>query len=157
MKIVGQNFLRSHPRMDSELNVPNDHVIVDKKDLDYLVDFFSNNKDITERLNTPKVITIDIDFEKAEALAQRLFNNGQVMVVGAGGYGSSGKTLRTLTHSIKAIIESDLNDATKELSKTIAQITNKAIPDFIVQVNKLTTPKKGFYDRIAKYPKNRKR
>jgi len=50
-KIIGVNFLNRHPGMESRLNVPDDHVIVDKKDWEEIVRLCSINEQITDALN----------------------------------------------------------------------------------------------------------
>lgn len=50
-KIIGVNFLHRHPGMESYLNIPEDHVIVDKKDWEEIVRLCSINEHITDALN----------------------------------------------------------------------------------------------------------
>lgn len=46
-KHMGRNYLHNHPLMEKELNVPKDHVIVDRKDWEEVIKFFTQ-----ENLNT---------------------------------------------------------------------------------------------------------
>lgn len=40
-KKVGYNYLHNHREMEKQLNLPNDHVIVDRKDWEEVVNFFN--------------------------------------------------------------------------------------------------------------------
>ena len=46
MKVIGKNFLHTHPRDEIALNLDEDHCIVDKKDLQTIYKFFENNPEL---------------------------------------------------------------------------------------------------------------
>lgn len=50
-KIIGINFLHTHPYKEKELNIDVEHVIIDKSDLEKIINFFHNNPDEFEKLN----------------------------------------------------------------------------------------------------------
>lgn len=43
LKRVGYDYLHNHTGMEKQLNVPTDHVIVDRKDWEKVVRFFNEN------------------------------------------------------------------------------------------------------------------
>lgn len=45
-KIVGYNFLHNHPGMEKQLSLPDDHVVVDRKDWEAVVRLFNENPSI---------------------------------------------------------------------------------------------------------------
>ena len=45
LKRVGYDYLHKHTEMEKQLNVPTDHVIVDRKDWEEVVRFFNENPD----------------------------------------------------------------------------------------------------------------
>lgn len=49
-KIVGFNFLHQHPGMQTEMKIDDNHVIVDKKQWEEVVDFFNLNMRLAVKL-----------------------------------------------------------------------------------------------------------
>lgn len=53
-KLVGYNYLHNHNGMEKQLNIPTDHVIVDRKDWEEVVRFFNENPDYINLLGESK-------------------------------------------------------------------------------------------------------
>lgn len=49
-KIIGQNFLHTHPTTEKMLGVDEEHVIVDKKDFYQILDFFRKNPELLKEV-----------------------------------------------------------------------------------------------------------
>lgn len=49
-KVVGVNFLHTHPRMERVAGVDLEHVVVDKKDWEEIRDFFSKRPELSKEL-----------------------------------------------------------------------------------------------------------
>jgi hypothetical protein len=50
-KIIGKNYLHTHPMLEKKLNVNNKHCIVDKEELYELYSFFNNNPEFISKIN----------------------------------------------------------------------------------------------------------
>lgn len=51
LKRAGYDYLHSHREMEKQLNVPADHVIVDRKDWEEVVRFLMKNPNLVESIN----------------------------------------------------------------------------------------------------------
>ena len=49
-KVVGYNYLHTHVSMETALNVPDDHVVVDRKEYEEVIDYFRRNPKATLEL-----------------------------------------------------------------------------------------------------------
>lgn len=49
-KIIGENFLQPHPKIEYLLNIDEKHVIVDRKDWEMIVKFFEENPQYIQKL-----------------------------------------------------------------------------------------------------------
>ena len=54
-KIIGYNFLETHPVTEKELNLDDEHVIVDRRDWEIVMDYFRTNPQILERIGKNNV------------------------------------------------------------------------------------------------------
>lgn len=49
-KIVGYNFLENHPQTEKELNIDDNHVIVDRVDWELVIDYLQRNPHVLEEI-----------------------------------------------------------------------------------------------------------
>ncbi len=49
-KIIGKNYLHTHPTMEVKCGIDNEHCIVDKKDLIEVQNFFEDNPGLIKRI-----------------------------------------------------------------------------------------------------------
>jgi phage pi2 protein 07 len=53
-KLIGVNYLHSHPHLEKTLNVPDDHIIVDKKEWETVIEYLQSNMEFTSWINKNK-------------------------------------------------------------------------------------------------------
>jgi len=53
-KLVGLNYLHRHTQTEKILNVDSEHVIIDRKDWEEVVEYFHNNPDEIKKLTESK-------------------------------------------------------------------------------------------------------
>lgn len=53
-KLIGFNYLHRHTVTEKILNVDSEHVIIDRKDWEEVVDYFHNNPDEVKKIGEPK-------------------------------------------------------------------------------------------------------
>lgn len=51
IKIVGYNFLHTHPQTEKSLNLDENHVIVDRDELELVINYFINYPEELKRIN----------------------------------------------------------------------------------------------------------
>lgn len=54
IKIPGMNFLKNHPKTESLLNVPDGHVIVDRKEWREIIEFFEEHPEMMSEIGKKK-------------------------------------------------------------------------------------------------------
>lgn len=54
-KIVGMNFLNNHPKTERLLNVPEDHVIVDRSEWIEIIEFFEKHPELMSEIGKNKI------------------------------------------------------------------------------------------------------
>jgi len=53
-KMVGYNFIHTHPQTEKSLNLDKTHVIVDRKDWEQIVNYFMDYPDQVKRIGVRK-------------------------------------------------------------------------------------------------------
>ena len=59
-RIIGHDYLATHPGMEKVLSIPEDHVIVHRKDLNEVIRFFRSNPEIFAEFQKDLVIKVDL-------------------------------------------------------------------------------------------------
>lgn len=54
-KIIGKNYLHTHPISESVAGVDNKHCIVDKKELEEVIKFFEDNPDLIQWIGNGRI------------------------------------------------------------------------------------------------------
>jgi len=58
-KNIGINYLHRHTKMEEMLKIDDNHVIIDKRDWQDVVDVFQRNRDLVDLIGKPLITPLD--------------------------------------------------------------------------------------------------